>query len=344
MSAPIPIGPATKSSGEPGGTNSVFHNAYSSLLRPTTAMVMKMLNKLIVTTPSRAGTDKTFTARDIQKLIDKFLRKQRKSRDAHQALLKALLSWLGDLPSEATAAVINDLVQLMEGVSIVYATHSERLNALKVQLGSVATREARQHMLLKRHDELQRNHDTAAVKHGPQSRQAALVIDEIEENEYNLKLIEQQLARTANAGLREVSLDYIAWFQSSLYMLGKLSNVLANTLRDTEMTSSGVPRSLVMDSGRTFCDGNAESEKLATTTLPDLGPSIHLNYDPKGPDTESGSIHKHDSAGAFHKVSGKNRRESRSSNHDSKLSESYTRHKMWFEDDCEGLGKTPEGW
>lgn len=341
MSSSIPLRPATSSSSKHGGTSSVFQSAYSSLLRPTTAMVMKMLNKLIVSTPSRTGGDKKFTARDIQKLVDKFARKQRKSRDAHQALLKALLSWLTDLPSDATAGVINDLIELMDGISFVYANHSERLNAVKVQMGSVATRETRQLMLLKRHAELQRSHDAAAVKHGPQSKQAALVIDEIEENEYNLKLIEQQLVRTANAGLREVSLDYIAWFQSSLYMLGKRSNLLANTLRDTEVASTGVRRTHALDSGRTYCDDNTDSAKSASATLRGQAPAIRINYGTRASEADAGSILKHDGAGGFLKAAGQTRRESLGCQ---QIHGNYVSQNTWVDSDFHGLSKGHEGW
>lgn len=259
---------------------------------------MKMLNKLIVSTPYRTGSDRKFTANDLQKLIDKYSRRQRKSRDAHQALLKALQLWLADLPNDSTVAMVQQLTELMEEVAFVHAHHLERLNGLKVQLGSVATREARQLTLLKKHDVLQRSHDTVAVKHGPQSKQAALVIDEIEENEYNLKLIEQQLARTADAGMREVSLDYLAWFQMSLFKLGKLSNSLANTLRESEQPLSGIPRSLALDSGNTF-DGGPDSGKMSSATLnnPDSAAEHGANLQKRAQNHDTGSVLKSASTG-----------------------------------------------
>lgn len=287
MSSPNNLRPLGSACVKPLHGGSVLQSAYSSLLRPTTAVVMKMLNKLIVATPSPSGADKKFTASDIQRLIDKYSRKQRKLRNAHQALLMAIQEWLGELPNDATTAMVGEFVRLMDGVAFVNASHAERLNGLKVHLGSVATREARQLALLRRHDELQRRHDAAAVKHGPQSKQAALVVDEIEENEYNLKLIEQQLARSADSGLREVSFEYLAWFQSALFMLGKRSNALANTLREGDTAHSGMLRSLEPDSARCFSAGVGESAKLSTATLRDPDPAMHMTFGGKIPDDAS---------------------------------------------------------
>lgn len=260
MAPSNPFASATQSLKDGG---SLFQSACATLQRPTTAVMTKMLNKMIL---PGANNDGKFKAKDLQKLIDKFISRQKKARESHQALLKALCSWLADMPNESTTTLVNEFVQLMDGVECVYANHGETLNNLKVQLGSVATREARQYTLIRKHDELQRNHETAAVKHGFQSKLAALVIDQIEENEYNLKIIEQQLVRTTMTGFKDVSADYLNWFQTSLYMLGKRSNSLANTLREGEMQLV-VPRSLVLDSGRTCFDEPLDSVKLASETL-----------------------------------------------------------------------------
>lgn len=240
---------------------SAIHSAYTSLLRPTTAMVMKMLNKIIVSTPTRGGGELTYSAKDVLKLINKYNKQQRKSRDAHVAVMSAISAWLTDLP-RATSDMVDELVDLMESLSNVHSNHSERLNVLKAHFGSISSREERQADLIQKHNQLRINHDAVAVKHGAQSKEADLIVDEIEENEYNLKLIEQQLARAADIKLREHTTEYSQWFRSALQSLVKRSNSLSNTLMEAELPLNTVPRSLLLDSGRTCYD-----EPMSSATM-----------------------------------------------------------------------------
>lgn len=240
---------------------SAIHSAYTSLLRPTTAMVMKMLNKFIVSTPLRNGNELKYSAKDVLKLINKYNKQQRKSRDAHAAVMTAISGWLAELP-RTTSDMVDELVELMECLSNVHSSHSERLNVLKAHFGSISSREARQTELIQRHNQLRINHDTVAVKHGAQSKEADLIVDQIEENEYNLKLIEQQLARAADIKLREHTTEYSQWFQSALKSLGKRSNALSSSLVDEELPLNTMARSLLLDSGRTCCD-----EPMSSTSL-----------------------------------------------------------------------------
>lgn len=330
-------------------TASLLLNAYA-LLRPTTAVVMRMLNKLNVTRSSSTGSGKKIKASDIQKLIDKFCRRQRKSHDSHKALLLALEDWLADIPSHSTSEMAMELVTLMEEISSLHASHSELLNGLKVQLGSVATREVRQHTLLRKHDQLQRSHEAVDMKHGPQSKQAAMVVDEIEENEYNLKLIEQQLARSANTGLTEVSLEYLKWFQSAFYNLRKKSKNLANILRENEAAMIGSARTFGIDSGKAF-DDHFSSAKLSLATL--LEPELQrigavaaavggtALYGGKRSDSDGTSMLKH---GGNRNIHTEPKREVYESRHDSHFAETSMRQAAWPENEMEGLFKGMEGW
>lgn len=182
-------------------------SAYTALSRPTTAAVIKMLNKLV----PFARSHKKYAARDLQGLIDRLSRDQQRALQRQKQLVEAFSAWSADLPGADTSALMTEFVQLLDAVGVMQASHADRLNTLKVHLGAISTRELRQHALLCRHKTLQRNLDAAALKHGPQAQQTTMCLDEIEENEYNLKLIEQQLVRTAAASLREACRDYVAW-------------------------------------------------------------------------------------------------------------------------------------
>lgn len=218
--------------------STVFHSAYATLSRPTTAAVMRMLNKIAPLYARPGKPHKKYSAGDIQKLIEKVNKTHKKMMAAHKQFLKAFSSWGTDLPGPETALMVREFVELMECVGVAAGTQADRFNTLKVHLGAVATRETRQQDLLGKHNALQRRFDAAALKHGPQAAQASLVLDEIEENEYNLKLIEQQLVRTASASLREAFSEYLLWLQESTMTISRASNGFAAVIREADEMSA----------------------------------------------------------------------------------------------------------
>lgn len=216
---------------------SVLQSAYATLTRPTTAAMVKMLSK-IAPLYSGATTTRKIRASDLQKLIEKVHKHQNKVDLANQALLKAFDMWGAELPHPENALVVREFADLLDCVNVVYAAQADRLNILKVHLGAIATREARQHELLEKHTQLQRKFDAAAMKHGPRAAQTSLYLDQIEENEYNLKLIEQQLVRIASSSLREACTEYLLWLQGSIVSMTRSCNGFLATLRDTDPSAT----------------------------------------------------------------------------------------------------------
>lgn len=211
----------------------VIQSAYATLTRPTTAAMVKMLNK-IAPFYLRSGSQRKWQASDLQSLIEKVHKHQKKVDMANKALLKAFDLWGADLPNPENALVVREFSELLDCVNVVYSALADRLNILKVHLGAIATREARQKDLLKKHNHLQEQFDATAMKHGPKAAQTSLFLDQIEENEYNLKLVEQQLMRIASSSLREACTEYLLWLQTSIVNMTRSCNCFAATLRDTD--------------------------------------------------------------------------------------------------------------
>lgn len=210
------------------------HTAYESLSRPTTASMMKMFSKIV---PFLRSSHKRYTACELQRIIGKYARDQQQAAHRQQALVTAFSVWSADLPDAETAALMADFVLLLDTVGVMNRTQADRLNSLKVHLGAIAKRESRQQALLTRHTALQRQHAAAALKHGPQAQQTSMILDEIEENEYNLKLIEQQLMRTAASSLREACDEYVMWLNDSLLSIHRLANQFQTTFRESSPES-----------------------------------------------------------------------------------------------------------
>ena len=215
---------------------SVFQSAYSTLKRPTTAAVSKMLHKLVAQYP-QVQSKKKIGAVDLQRLIEKATRCQKKAMASQQTLVEALTTWATDLPNEDVVTMMRDFTDLIENVGLAFSTQADRLNSLKVKLGAIASREERQQFLLSIHENLQKQYNDTALKLGPQAQQATLYLDQIEESEYNLKLIEQQLARTASVNLRAAIAEYLTWLQGAVMALSQKSNTLAGQIRDGDPTS-----------------------------------------------------------------------------------------------------------
>ncbi|SGZ52161.1 CIC11C00000003809 [Sungouiella intermedia] len=277
----------------------VLQSAYATLTRPTTAAMVKMLSKI---TPlySRSGTLKKWRASDLQKLIEKVHKHQKKVDMTNKALLKAFDLWGAELPNPENALVVREFSELLDCVNVVYSAQGDRLNILKVHLGAIATREARQKDLLEKHNHLQRKFDATAMKHGPKAAQTSLFLDQIEENEYNLKLIEQQLMRIASSSLREACTEYLLWLQGSIVNMTRSCNAFAATLRDTDpnyyrrlerMSSptSGVSRIATGEKeiGRDFRDSAREIAR-------DIRDSSRSNLDKDERPLEIRSDHKKD--------------------------------------------------
>lgn len=212
----------------------VFQSAYATLTRPTTAAVVKMLSKIAPLYVRSGSQNRKLLASDLQKLIEKVHKHQKKVDLSNKALLKAFDTWGADLPNPENALVVREFSELLDCINVVYSAQADRLNILKVHLGAIATREARQRELLEKHTQLQRKFDATAMKHGPRAAQTSLFLDQIEENEYNLKLIEQQLMRIASSSLREACTEYLLWLQGSIVNMTRSSNAFAATLRDTD--------------------------------------------------------------------------------------------------------------
>ncbi|OBA24037.1 hypothetical protein METBIDRAFT_36811 [Metschnikowia bicuspidata var. bicuspidata NRRL YB-4993] len=215
---------------------SVFQTAYSTLKRPTTAAVSKMLHKLVAQYP-QAPTKKKIGAVDLQRLIEKATKCQKKAMTSQQTLVEALTTWATDLPNEDVVTMMRDFTDLIENVGLAFATQADRLNSFKVKLGAIASREERQQFLLSIHENLQKQYNDTALKLGPQAQQSTLYLDQIEESEYNLKLIEQQLARTASVNLRAAITEYLTWLQGALIALNQKANTLAGQIREGDPTS-----------------------------------------------------------------------------------------------------------
>lgn len=219
----------------------VLQSAYATLTRPTTAAVVRMLNKLApFSTRSSKGKVR---ALDLQKFIEKVHKHQKKVDYANKALLKAFDIWGAELPTPENALVVREFSELLDCVNVVYSAQADRLNILKVHLGAISTREQRQTELLEKHNKLQKKFDSTAMKHGPKAAQTSLFLDQIEENEYNLKLIEQQLIRIALSSLKEGCTEYLLWLQGSVVSLTRSCNLFASTLRESE------PRKFLANSG-----------------------------------------------------------------------------------------------
>ncbi|KAF8003150.1 hypothetical protein HF325_002395 [Metschnikowia pulcherrima] len=215
---------------------SVFQTAYSTLKRPTTAAVVKMLQKLVSQYPP-AQSRKKIGAVDLQRLIEKATKAQKKAMSSQQTLVEALTTWAADLPNEEVSSMMRDFTFLIDSVGLAFATQADRLNSFKVKLGAIASREDRQRFLLSIHDNLQKQYNDTALKLGPQAQQATLYLDQIEESEYNLKLIEQQLARTASINLRAAITEYLTWLQGALMTLNQKANLLAGQIREGDPSS-----------------------------------------------------------------------------------------------------------
>lgn len=205
-------------------------NASNTLLaRPSTAAVLKMLHKFVFAN-TQEPAQKNYTAMDLQRLIDRTSRAQRKTLGHLQALVKALSVWGADLPGADARAMMVDFAELLESVNSAVSTQSECLNALKVLLGAISKRELRQQSLLERHEKLQKALADLSLKHGPGSEKSTLVMDELEENEYNIRLVEQQLTRTATLCLKEGLTLYFHWSQVAISSLLVSAARLADTL------------------------------------------------------------------------------------------------------------------
>lgn len=214
---------------------SAFQSAYSTLSRPTTAAVVRMLHKLRPFYSRKRNN--LSSAADIQKLIEKVNKHQKKASVTHAALVKGLGDWSTEIANEDTSAVVREFAVLLDSVDLVFSTREETLNKLKVHLGAIASRETRQHQLVAKHAGLQKLKDSAALKLGPNASKTLLVTDEIEENEYNLKLVEQQLLRTTSVNIREAGLDYLLWLMECLRQLGKQTRIFADKVRETDPAS-----------------------------------------------------------------------------------------------------------
>lgn len=202
--------------------SSVFHSAYSTLSRPTTAAVLKMLHKIRPLYSRKES--KRSSATDVQKVIERLTKLQKKASASHAILIESLNSWASDFNNDETALVIQEFITLLDTVDMVFATRTENYSKLKVQMGAIAIRETRQNDLISKHAKLQKAKEANSMKLGPNASKTLLVIDEIEENEYNLKLIEQQLLRTTSANMREACRGFILWLLECIDQLGKQGN------------------------------------------------------------------------------------------------------------------------
>lgn len=211
---------------------SVFQSAYSTLSRPTTAAIVKMIHKLKPFYSRKRH--KQSSASEVQKLIERVNKHQKKASITHAALVKSMGEWSTEITNGDTAAVVREFAVLLDTVDLVFATREKSFSKLKIHLGAIASRETRQHLLVARHAGLQKLKDGVALKLGPNASKTLLVVDEIEENEYNLKLIEQQLLRTTSVNMREAGHDYLTWLMECLGQLGKQTRLFSNELTKTD--------------------------------------------------------------------------------------------------------------
>lgn len=213
---------------------SVFQSAYSTLSRPTTAAVVKMLHKLKPFYSRKRN--KPSSASDVQKIIERVNKYQKKASVTHAELVKSLGEWSTEIANDDTAAVVREFAFLLDAVDLLFSTRAESFNKLKIHMGAIASRETRQQLLVAKHAGLQKLKDGVAFKLGPNASKTLLVVDDIEENEYNLKLIEQQLLRTTSVNMREAGLDYLKWLVECLGQLGKHTRQLSEELNKTDPT------------------------------------------------------------------------------------------------------------
>lgn len=218
------------------GSNSL-RDAYTTLSRPATAVIMRMLNKV---TPkySRYGKPPTkFQAQDLQILMHKCNKASKKQIITQKALAKAFSSWGEELTSPETSLMVKQFVDLLDCMGATAISQGDRLNSLKVHLSAVASRECRQQALMRKHSMLQRKLERSALKQGPHAEPSMLILDEIEESAYNLKLMEQQLVRTASVSLHQGFAEYLNWVQDSNTAINRAANNFASIIRDNEPSS-----------------------------------------------------------------------------------------------------------
>lgn len=264
---------------------SVLHSAYSTLSRPTTAAVVKMLHKLRPFYTRKKN--KLSSASDVQKLIDRVNKYQQKASNSHAALVKSLAEWSTEIANDDTAAVVREFALLLDTVELVFSTRAESFNKLKVHLGAIASREMRQRQLVTKHASLQKLKDGIALKLGPNASKTLLVVDEIEENEYNLKLIEQQLLRTTSVNMREAGNDYLFWLLDCLRQLSKQTRAFSDKIRDTDPVSM----TRRIDRSGSLMTGGLRLPLSSFPTPTDSGPGYGID-DRKPFDTERMSRNK----------------------------------------------------
>lgn len=205
-------------------------NLPSFLQRPTTAL-FKVLERIPFNMASLSTTSGSLPegegqnsskykpghvlAGTLDTKISKVMKHDQKVMGLKSELINAFCHWSKEIPNTESSMMVKDFGDLLLAQKQCDEMILEKLCQLKLHLAAVNEREKKQKDLINAQSKILRNIRESEVKYGPNSSQTSLLKEELEENIYNLEIVEIQFVRSITKSLKDAFINYLLCLQTS---------------------------------------------------------------------------------------------------------------------------------
>lgn len=199
------------------GAALALKTAYTSMSRPVTA-ITNFFEKITSGSISKKSTN--FSAQALLKVLDAYIKHQTKADEVKLDVIRALETWNAERPDPLSYELSMGFTSFLEEINLCITPQTHHFQQLKHRLGTVEIREARQLDMKKKHLDLVKKQDEAAGKHGPNAIEALILKDQIDESNFNMGLLEGQIAEAAEDCLLSSFKDIAEWIAENFRYLG----------------------------------------------------------------------------------------------------------------------------
>lgn len=205
-------------------------NLSSFLQRPTTAL-FKVLERMPFNMTSLSASSSTLTegegqnaatkkpglvlAGTLDNKISKVMKQDHKVMALKTELINDFCHWSKDIPNTESSMMVKDFGDLLLSQKQCDEMVLEKLGQLKLHLAAVNEREKKQKDLINCQSKILKNIRDSEVKYGPNSSQTSLLKEELEENIYNLEIVEIQFVRSITKSLKDAFINYLLCMQTA---------------------------------------------------------------------------------------------------------------------------------
>lgn len=199
------------------GAPLALKTAYTNMSRPVTA-ISNFFEKITPSSISKKSSN--FSAQALLKVLDAYIKHQTKADEVKLDVIQALEKWNSERPDPLSYELSMGFTSLLEEINLCITPQAHHFQQLKHRLGTVEIRETRQLDMKRKHLDLVRKQNEAAGKHGPNAIEALILKDQIDESNFNMGLLEGQIAEATEDCLLSSFKDIAEWIAENFRYLG----------------------------------------------------------------------------------------------------------------------------